>query len=175
MCGCDFFLFRLNFLLRKRERFWREMRGGFRRFTRPFSSRRKIERKICARIVLAHEMEPLHRPNRVREDIPSCFERRKIIGNFCSRIRFITREKSTQHQVHAFTYVSIIALLLSLYETNRLPLQNPSSNAANATSNGPLKKPKRTPSRRKPKRRKGKRCSNAPKSTSRSTSPKRKI
>ena len=50
-------------------------------------------------------MEPLHRLNRVREDIPSCFERRKIIGNFCSRIRFITREKSTQHQVHAFTYV----------------------------------------------------------------------
>ena len=92
---------------------------------------------------------------------------------FASRIRFITREKSTR-QVHAFTYVSIIALL-SLYKTNRLPLQNPSSNAANATSNGPLKKPKRTPSRRKPKRRKGKRCSNAPKSTSRSTSPKRKI
>lgn len=175
MCGCDFFLFRLNFLLRKRERFWREMRGGFAAL-RVLSRREgNCERKICARIVLAHEMEPLHRPNRVREDIPSCFERRKIIGNFCSRIRFITREKSTQHQVHAFTYVSIIALLLSLYETNRLPLQNPSSNAANATSNGPLKKPKRTPSRRKPKRRKGKRCSNAPKSTSRSTSPRRKI
>ena len=94
---------------------------------------------------------------------------------FASRIRFIiTREKSTRRQVHAFTYASTIALL-SLYKTNRLPLQNPSSNAANATSNGPLKKPKRTPSRRKPKRRKGKRCSNAPKSTSRSTSPKRKI
>ena len=153
------------------------MRGGFFRASRASPSRpREGFFEIRARKVLAFEMEPLHRTNRVREDTPSCFERRKIIGNFfASRIRFIiTREKSTRRQVHAFTHASTIALL-SLYKTNRLPLQNPSSNAANATSNGPLKKPKRTPSRRKPKRRKGKRCSNAPKSTSRSTSPKRKI
>ena len=49
--------------------------------------------------------------------------------------------------------------------SNRLLHQNPSSNVANATSNGPLRKPRTPPRRRKRRRRSAKRCSNAPKST----------